>query len=84
MLDARRAANQTIDEIHQLIRRAVISRRSVFAFYNGHDRLFCPHRLGRNRDGELRALCYQYGGTSESGLEPEGSPKTGVVLPSSV
>jgi hypothetical protein len=53
----------------------VVSRRAVFAFYNGHERLFCPHRLGRNRDGELRALCYQYGGTSESGLEPEGSPK---------
>jgi hypothetical protein len=75
MPDAGRAAKQTIDEIHQLIRRAVISRRSVFAFYHGHDRFFCPHRLGRNRDGELRALCYQYGGTSESGLEPEGSPK---------
>jgi hypothetical protein len=25
--------------------------------------------LGRNRAGELRVLCYQYGGESESGLE---------------
>ena len=37
-------------------------------------RLFCPHRLGRNRDGEFRVLCYQYGGESKSGLQPEGSP----------
>jgi hypothetical protein len=36
--------------------------------------LFCPHRLGRNRGGEFRVLCYQYGGESESGLEAPGSP----------
>ena len=36
-------------------------------------RLFCPHRLGRNRAGDRRVLCYQYGGESESGLEPIGS-----------
>ena len=37
-------------------------------------RLFCPHRLGRNRAGELRVLCYQYGGERQSGLEAVGSP----------
>jgi hypothetical protein len=30
--------------------------------------------LGRNHAGQLRVLCYQYGGESESGLEPVGSP----------
>ena len=30
--------------------------------------------LGRNQEGQLRALCYQYGGESESGLKPMGSP----------
>jgi len=34
---------------------------------------FCPHRLGRNREGQYRVLCYQYGGKSESGLGPPGS-----------
>ena len=29
--------------------------------------------LGRNKDGQLRVLCYQYGGESESGLKPAGS-----------
>jgi hypothetical protein len=42
--------------------------------YKGCLRLFCPHRLGRNRASQLRVLCYQYGGESESGLEPTGSP----------
>lgn len=30
-------------------------------------------RLGRNSKGQLRVLCYQYGGESESGLGPAGS-----------
>ena len=34
----------------------------------------CPHLLGLNRYRRLRVLCYQYGGDSESGLEPEGAP----------
>jgi hypothetical protein len=42
--------------------------------YQGRVRLFCPHRLGRNREGRLRVLCYQYGGESRSGLQPAGSP----------
>jgi hypothetical protein len=44
------------------------------AVYHHRHRLFCPHRLGRNKDGQLRVLCYQYGGESESGLKPVGSP----------
>ena len=35
---------------------------------------FVRHRLGRNRGGQLRVLCYQYGGESESGLQAAGSP----------
>jgi hypothetical protein len=31
--------------------------------------------MGRNQANELRVLCYQYGGESESGLAPMGSPE---------
>jgi hypothetical protein len=31
--------------------------------------------LGRNHAKQLRVLCYQYGGESESGLAPIGSPE---------
>jgi len=41
--------------------------------YNQRQRLLCPHRLGRSKQGQLRVLCYQYGGESESGLQPAGS-----------
>ena len=44
------------------------------AIYEQRPRLFCPHRLGRNADGQLRVVCYQYGGESQSGLQPMGSP----------
>ena len=64
---------QTVEEIYQLLWKAVANQRALEAMYRGRFRLFCPHRLGRNRDGELRVLCYQYGGDSKSGLEPDGS-----------
>jgi hypothetical protein len=63
-----------VDEIYRLVWTAVESRKPIETIYHARWRLFCPHRLGRNRQGRLRVLCYQYGGESESGLEPAGSP----------
>jgi hypothetical protein len=60
---------QTVEEIYGLVWRAVANRQPIEASYQGRYRLFCPHRLGRNRQGELRVLCYQYGGDSRSGLD---------------
>ena len=65
---------QTVEEIYRLVWAAVAGRHPIAASYGGLPRLFCPHRLGRNKEGQLRVLCYQYGGESESGLQPAGSP----------
>jgi hypothetical protein len=65
---------QTVEDIYDLVWAAVASRRPIECQYHRRPRLFCPHRLGRNKAGHLRVLCYQYGGESESGLEPAGSP----------
>jgi hypothetical protein len=65
---------QTVEEIYRVIRAAVANKHPIEANYQGRHRLFCPHRLGRNREGQLRVLCYQYGGDSRSGLDPLGSP----------
>ena len=62
------------EDVYWVVRAAVESRRPISCRYNGLDRLFCPHRLGRNKEGQLRVLCYQFGGKSESGLKPVGSP----------
>ncbi|HEX4772215.1 MAG TPA: hypothetical protein VH351_15370 [Bryobacteraceae bacterium] len=66
---------QTVEEMYRLIREAVTHHRPIAAFYHDQRRLLCPHRLGRNKEGELRVLCYQYGGGSLSGLAHPGSPK---------
>ena len=63
-----------MQDIYRLIWTAVEQRSPIAAVYKQRPRLLCPHRLGRNKQGDLRVLCYQYGGESESGLQPVGSP----------
>ena len=65
-----RARIQTVEEIYELIWTAVANHQPIEASYQSRYRLFCPHSLGRNRQGELRVLCCQYGGGSRSGLDP--------------
>lgn len=64
---------QSFEVIYELIRSSVISRKPVSAIYKGKPRLFCPHILGRNKNDVPYALCYQFGGESNSGLEARGS-----------
>jgi hypothetical protein len=65
---------QTVEEIYRVVWTAVANKQPSEATYQGRLRLFRSHRLGRNREGRLRVLCYQYGGESQSGLHPMGSP----------
>ena len=65
---------QTVEDIYRLIWTAIANKQPISAIYKDLPRLFCPHRLGRNRRRQPRVLCYQYGGDSESGLGPIGSP----------
>jgi hypothetical protein len=68
------AQSQTVEEIYRLVWTAVANKQPIEARYQERHRLFCPYRLGRNRQGRLRVLCYQYGGESQNGLQPAGSP----------
>lgn len=70
---------QTVEDMYRLIWRAVANKQPISAIYKDRYRLFCPHRLGRNRLNQHRVLCYQYGGESETGLAPMGSPETGAA-----
>jgi hypothetical protein len=60
-------------DVYGLVRTAIENRRPIAAVYHKRHRLFCPHRLGRNKQGQHRVLCYQYGGESESGMKAPGS-----------
>jgi len=59
-----------LEQAHAQVRSAIIHRRPMAALYCGRRRLLCPHLLGWNRHRRLQVLCYQYGGDSESGLNP--------------
>ena len=67
-------ATQSVEEVYRLIWTAVEHRCPIAAMYDSFFRLLCPHRLGKNKYRQLRVLCDQYGGESESGLQPVGSP----------
>jgi hypothetical protein len=75
------APNQTREEVHQLVYATVIGRRPMAAIYDGCQRLLCPHKLGWNRGGQLRVLCYQYGGESVSGLQSQNASAIGAAWP---
>ena len=66
----RSARWQQLEEIYSLLRTAATCKQPVAAMYKGLPRLLCPHLLGRNREGLLRAFCHQYGRESGSGLRP--------------
>src|ERR1700730_8266627 len=66
---------QTVEDIYRLVRTAVVSKLPIRATYDDRDRWFCPHRLGRNNEGQVRVLYYQYAGESSSGLQADGSPE---------
>jgi hypothetical protein len=63
-----------LNDVYRIVRAAVEGRCPISAIYHDRHRLFCPHRLGRNKEGQFRVLCYQHGGESETGLKPPGSP----------
>ena len=56
-----KAKIQTAAEIYRLVWAAVANRCPIAASYHGLPRLFCPHRLGGNKEGELRVLSVRRG-----------------------
>jgi hypothetical protein len=65
------APDQPTEDVNRLLRLAMRSKRPIAAVYDDCRRLLCPHKLGWNKEGERRVLCYQYGGASVSGLDPK-------------
>jgi hypothetical protein len=59
-----------MDDAYDLICRAIVERKQVQALFDGRPRRFCPHAIG-HRDGQPRALCFQFDGYSSRGL-PRG------------
>ncbi len=58
-------------QVYNLFRHAMVDRKQVLCFYGGYRRELCPIILGHSK-GEEKALTYQFGGQSRSGLPSAG------------
>ena len=56
---------------YQLFEQAMRLRKQIVCTYGGYRRELCPIVLGHSR-GEEKALTYQFGGESKSGLPTGG------------
>ena len=56
-----------VGEVYEWLLLAAKRRQPVSAVYDDLCRLICPHVLGL-KSGRLHALCYQFEGSSHSGL----------------
>ena len=74
------AQRQSPEEVNRLLRLAMGERRPIRAIYDNRRRVLCPHRLGWNKKGQRRVLCYQSGGASTRGLDPKGAQSDFFVL----
>lgn len=56
---------------YRLFRKAILDRKQITCTYQNRYRELCPHVLGY-KDGREKALTFQFGGQSISGLPPKG------------
>jgi hypothetical protein len=66
-----------VSEIYELLRYAAAGRQPVTATYDGQPRLLCPH-VGGRKSSRLHVFCYQFGGDSNSSVEPLAPEGRGV------
>ena len=57
--------------VYDLFSQAMFERKQVLCLYDGHPRELCPIILGHS-NGQEKALTYQFGGKSQSGLPRAG------------
>ncbi len=65
---------------YAVVRQAILNKDQVIGTYQDHRREMCPHVIG-TKGGKRQALFYQFGGTSKSGLGPDGSPENWRCIP---
>ena len=59
---------QTVEEKYGLVWTAVARKRPIKAIYQGCHRLFCPHRLRRNREGSFVFSVTRLAARAKAGL----------------
>jgi hypothetical protein len=57
--------------VYELFGQAIVHREQIVCAYDGFPRELCPVILGHSQ-GQEKALTYQFGGDSKSGLPRDG------------
>jgi hypothetical protein len=57
---------------YRKITRAILARASMTAHYADYIRFFSPHVLGKDHQGRLTVLVFQYAGGMQGGLRVSG------------
>ena len=68
MGDSQPAPLPAFEDMEATLRAAIRNRRPIWAVYEARSRLLYPHMTGRNKQRQVRVLCYQLGGEGISGL----------------
>jgi hypothetical protein len=63
--------NTVTSPAYKQFARAMAARKQIVCEYDGYARELCPIILGHTR-GQEKALTFQFGGQSKSGLPPDG------------
>lgn len=62
--------------IYDLLKKAIIEKKQIVAYYHDLPREMCPHVLGRDSEtGREKCLFYQFAGESNHGLFPLTDPR---------
>jgi hypothetical protein len=58
---------------YQILREAIVSRRSLRTNYGDYVRLFCPYMLGTDVEGDQAVVVFQFDGGQPGGLPSWGA-----------
>ena len=70
---------QTVEDMYRLIWTAIANKQPISAIYKERYRLFCPHRLGRNRLASSACFVISTVGIAKAVWRRWVHRKTGVV-----
>ena len=61
---------ESVTTNYEIVRQAILKRRSLACVYDAYARFFSPHVLGKSSDGHITVVGFQYAGRRPEGPLP--------------
>jgi hypothetical protein len=52
---------------YNVIKNAILNKKQIKGNYGGYYRELCPHAMGKNKNGTINVISYQFGGATSKG-----------------